>query len=151
MKQHGEQRAKEAQETARKQQAQEQAQARAAADAFRNELAEAARKQQAEALTAELARRAEQIRLQQRRGNNPQTGYSHNFHPNHTHNRARQAHKAACDHAEWWDKVHGRAPCPECDDVWNYLLECPGCGIQACPKCQRDFRPYFYENTARVG
>jgi hypothetical protein len=46
-----------------------------------------------------------------------------------------------CSHDEWWPKVQGRAACPECSDVWTYLLQCPGCAKKACPKCQAVLRP----------
>lgn len=48
--------------------------------------------------------------------------------------------RETCCHKGWWDKVEGRSACPQCDDVWNYLLECPHCDTQACPKCQCDIR-----------
>ncbi|KAI8953726.1 DnaJ domain-containing protein [Xylaria longipes] len=47
----------------------------------------------------------------------------------------------ACVHDGWWPKIQGRTKCPVCSDTWNYLLECPGCKIKACPKCQATIRP----------
>ncbi|KAI3329548.1 DnaJ domain-containing protein [Ustulina deusta] len=47
----------------------------------------------------------------------------------------------ACIHDGWWGKVQGRRACPKCYDTWNYLLECPGCKMEACPKCQSTIRP----------
>ncbi|KAI1114009.1 DnaJ domain-containing protein [Nemania sp. NC0429] len=47
----------------------------------------------------------------------------------------------ACVHDGWWPKIQGRTKCPECYDTWNYLLECPGCKMKACPKCQSTIRP----------
>ena len=40
----------------------------------------------------------------------------------------------------WWSKVHGHTNCPECGELWTYLLECPGCQMSACPKCQAAIR-----------
>ncbi|PQE13476.1 hypothetical protein CJF32_00005384 [Rutstroemia sp. NJR-2017a WRK4] len=48
--------------------------------------------------------------------------------------------RANCRHAGWWPKVEGRTSCPECSESWSYLLQCPGCEMQACPKCQYDIR-----------
>lgn len=48
---------------------------------------------------------------------------------------------SSCSHGGWWPKIVGRAACPECDDVWTYLLQCPGCKMKACPKCQAAVRP----------
>ncbi|KAF2647807.1 hypothetical protein K491DRAFT_723120 [Lophiostoma macrostomum CBS 122681] len=49
----------------------------------------------------------------------------------------------ACDHGGWWAKVKGRQNCLVCYSVRKFLLECPGCQILACPKCQVGFRPYY--------
>ncbi|KAI0191636.1 DnaJ domain-containing protein [Astrocystis sublimbata] len=48
-----------------------------------------------------------------------------------------------CVHDGWWAKVQGRTRCPLCSDVWSYLLECPGCDMRACPKCQAIIRPRY--------
>ncbi|KAH7084422.1 DnaJ domain-containing protein [Paraphoma chrysanthemicola] len=56
---------------------------------------------------------------------------------------------ATCAHDGWWDKIQGRAACPECADVWTYLLECPSCPKQACPKCQAMIRPRWNRGAAR--
>jgi hypothetical protein len=45
-----------------------------------------------------------------------------------------------CRHDGWWPKVQGRRHCPECGVIWTYLLECPSCQTQACPKCQHGKR-----------
>jgi hypothetical protein len=67
------------------------------------------------------------------------------------YNSTRQPHASAtCDHNGWWDKLVHRTPCPECHDVWNYLLRCPGCEMEACPKCQSDIRPPYQRPTARM-
>lgn len=67
--------------------------------------------------------------------------------PTFTHS-PHQTPPSICTHGGWWDKVQGRTTCTECDEVWTYLLMCPGCGKQACPKCQRDFRPQFPDRAA---
>lgn len=48
---------------------------------------------------------------------------------------------SSCSHGGWWLEVVGRAACPECHDVWHYLLQCPGCKMKACPKCKAAIRP----------
>ncbi|KAK5626289.1 hypothetical protein RRF57_002004 [Xylaria bambusicola] len=47
----------------------------------------------------------------------------------------------ACLHDGWWPKVQGRTSCPKCHVIWTYLLQCPGCQMKACPKCQATIRP----------
>jgi hypothetical protein len=104
------------------------------------EAREALRKRQAE---ADLARQKE-IRHQERLRRN-------NVHPHVNHSSSRQSHASAtCKHGGWWDKVVYPTPCPECHDVWNYLLQCPGCKMKACPKCQHDLRPRYQRHTART-
>jgi hypothetical protein len=157
-KERAEQAAKEANEAARKRQVETQkasaaawkqrAEARKAQEAAWKQQAEvhkareASRIAQMEAQAAESAQREEQARLQRRRQNHSHVnhGYCSTHHTQHA---------SVCDHDGWWDKVHGRAPCPECQDVWNYLLQCPSCDIEACPKCQRDLRPRFPRNMPR--
>ncbi|KAI1181817.1 hypothetical protein F5B17DRAFT_239641 [Nemania serpens] len=53
----------------------------------------------------------------------------------------------ACVHNGWWPKVERRMKCPQCQDTWNYLLECPGCKMKACPKCQSTIRPRRRSNN----
>lgn len=55
--------------------------------------------------------------------------------------RKKQERKSTCRHDRWWPKIVGRKACPECHDVWTYLLQCPGCEMKACPKCQAAVRP----------
>jgi hypothetical protein len=62
----------------------------------------------------------------------------------------RQAHTSTCRHDGWWAKVQGRTACPECNDIWTYLLQCPSCAMKACPKCQSAIRPRITRNTART-
>jgi hypothetical protein len=65
--------------------------------------------------------------------------------PRHTNHST----TATCRHEGWWPKVKIRAECPECYDVWNYLLRCPGCSMQACPKCQAAIRPKYQARNKR--
>ncbi|ORX98815.1 DnaJ domain-domain-containing protein [Clohesyomyces aquaticus] len=51
---------------------------------------------------------------------------------------------STCIHNGWWPKVEGRTACPECSEVWNYLLECPTCALMACPRCQAGLRPRVF-------
>ncbi|OCT48554.1 DnaJ-domain-containing protein [Cladophialophora carrionii] len=46
-----------------------------------------------------------------------------------------------CRHGGWWPKIQGSTACPRCYEWWTYLLQCPGCGIKACPRCQASIRP----------
>jgi len=52
-----------------------------------------------------------------------------------------QSFPSSCTHGGWWAKLELRKSCPECGDIWSYLLQCPGCSIKACPKCQSTLRP----------
>lgn len=83
------------------------------------EAAEIRRKQQAEERAAQQKRHEEQLRTL----------------------RDLHAHKKACIHDRWWQKLEGRRPCDECSEVWTYLLQCPSCQMKACPRCQADLRP----------
>jgi hypothetical protein len=56
---------------------------------------------------------------------------------------------STCIHDGWWGKVQGRAACPVCNEVWNYLLQCPSCVKRACPRCQSTIRPRFPRGQAR--
>ncbi|RDW85290.1 hypothetical protein BP6252_02880 [Coleophoma cylindrospora] len=51
-----------------------------------------------------------------------------------------QTSTSTCGHHGWWPKVQGRTACPECDDIWTYLLQCPDCDMKACPRCQGEIR-----------
>ncbi|RAL68071.1 hypothetical protein DID88_008791 [Monilinia fructigena] len=48
--------------------------------------------------------------------------------------RTHQTCNLTCYHDCWWSKVQGRTACPECHEVWTYLLKCPGCDMKACPR-----------------
>ncbi|KAF1920202.1 hypothetical protein BDU57DRAFT_486702 [Ampelomyces quisqualis] len=123
----------------RKQQQEEQ-------DRWNKEVAEKIRRQQAAARAAEEARlaelRAAQAKRQEKAAEDLRKraqAQRASFASTTTRNDPVQT--SGCIHEGWWDKIHGRAPCPECYDVWNFLLECPGCPMQACPKCQSNLRP----------
>ncbi|KAK5687964.1 hypothetical protein LTR17_026612 [Elasticomyces elasticus] len=62
----------------------------------------------------------------------------------------RQVYSSTCLQGGWWDKAQGRKACPECHEVWPYLLECPGCAVKACPKCQKDMRPRMPHGQANT-
>jgi hypothetical protein len=103
---------------------------------------EAFREQQARAQATKSAREEEYRRMRRSRMNGIHFGFDNGS----TH----QDHPLACDHGAWWDKVQRRTSCPRCCDMWNYLLQCPGCDTRACPKCQSELRPRFHLNTART-
>ena len=61
-----------------------------------------------------------------------------------------QAYTSICRHDGWWSKVQGRTECPKCDEIWTYLLQCPGCQMKACPRYQAAIRPRILRNAART-
>lgn len=96
------------------------------------------RKQQAEERAADQKRKEEYARIWQRRTGQASTSTC----------------TSTCNHGSWWPKVQGRTACPECHDIWTYLLECPGCKMKACPKCQGAIRRRIGATrraTAKVG
>lgn len=94
------------------------------------------RQVKAGARAAELARQEEYRRLQRRCSD-------------FDNSRTRQSYASACSHRGWWDKVQHHIACPRCFDMWNYLLQCPGCGMKACPRCQSELRPTFRRHPER--
>ncbi|KAB8304572.1 hypothetical protein EYC80_003951 [Monilinia laxa] len=64
--------------------------------------------------------------------------------------RTHQASTSTCCHDGWWTKVQGRTACPKCDEVWTYLLQCPGCEMKACPRCQSVIRPRMAHRPAKT-
>ncbi|MCJ1392698.1 hypothetical protein MMC18_005569 [Xylographa bjoerkii] len=111
------------------------------------EAAEALKRQQAE----ERKRHEEQIRKLQKiiddDISNSRRLYAH---LNLPEGSTRQAYTSNCCHDGWWPKVQGRRACPVCDEVWTYLLQCPGCIMKACPRCQSAIRPRIPRNAART-
>jgi len=62
----------------------------------------------------------------------------------------RRATTSTCRHDGWWSKVKGRTACPECHNIWTYLLQCPGCKMKACPRCQGAIRRRIPRNAAKT-
>ena len=108
---------------------------------WEREAVEAAIKQQAEKRAAERKRQEEETRKWQ----NIIHQRSH-LNPPNTH----QAYTSICRHDGWWPKVQGRTACPECFESWTYLLQCPGCELKACPRCQSAMRPRIPRGAART-
>ena len=101
-------------------------------DKWEREAADALRRRRAEEQAAWQKRQEEQAREWQ-------TAFDDGY----------QASEILCGHDGWWSKVQGRTACPECDVIWTYLLQCPGCNMKACPKCQYTIRPRRNGNRAR--
>ena len=106
------------------------------------EAAEALRKKLAEQRAAEQKRHEEATRKWQEFINNETGKYERSTH--------RQAYSSTCRHDGWWSKVQGRTACPKCYEIWTYLLQCPGCKMKACPKCQATIRPRLSRHRART-
>ncbi|KAH9208348.1 DnaJ domain-containing protein, partial [Leptodontidium sp. 2 PMI_412] len=111
------------------------------------EAAEAFRKQQAEERAAAQERQEEHARKWQKiLADEAQKRREQDAHFNRpeylftAEGSTRQASTSTCQHNGWWSKVQGRTACPECNDIWTYLLQCPGCSMKACPKCQGAIR-----------
>ncbi|KAK3635615.1 hypothetical protein LTR56_014655 [Elasticomyces elasticus] len=68
----------------------------------------------------------------------------------HSYSSSRKIDRSDCLHDVWWDKAQGRMQCPECSDVWMYMLECPKCSMKACPKCQSSIRGRIPRGSARL-
>jgi len=96
--------------------------------------------QQREAAAQEAFEEIIRAAAQQRRANEAKQQRAH--HSNYTpFPHASSSSYLTCTHAGWWPKVEGRAACPKCAESWTYLLQCPGCAMQACPRCQAAVRP----------
>ena len=105
------------------------------------EAAEALRKKLAEQRAAEQKRQEEATRKWQEMINNETKRYE---------GSTRQPYTSPCRHDGWWSKVQGRTACPKCYEIWTYLLQCPGCTMKACPKCQATIRPRLSRRTTRT-
>ncbi|KAF7507079.1 hypothetical protein GJ744_010892 [Endocarpon pusillum] len=121
------------------------------------EPAEALRKQQAEERAADQKRQEEQARKWQKiiddETKKRREQYAHLNLPEcffTADGSTRQASTSTCRHDGWWPKVQGRTACPECYEIWTYLLQCPGCNMKACPRCQGAIRPRIPRNAART-
>ena len=115
------------------------------------EAAEALRKQQAEERAVEQKRQEEETRKWQKIINDRTRIHREQYaHLNRPEGSTRQAYTSTCHHDGWWPKVQGRTACPECHDVWTYLLQCPHCQMKACPRCQSAIRRRMPRNAART-
>lgn len=117
----------------------------------RNKRAQEAREQSLKAQAEAQAARAAQRKEHERR-------YRHSsllrgdLHFHVSSSQAHQFHSSGCSHNVWWNEVEERAACPECHDVWTYLLRCPRCYMKACPRCLdilRPINPRHLERTSR--
>jgi hypothetical protein len=102
------------------------------------EATEASRKQTEEKRAAEQKRKK------------PRKFQEQHAHPYPPEESTGQGYTSACRHDGWWPKVQGRAACLRCYESWTYLLECPGCMMKACPRCQAAIRPRVPRNAART-
>ena len=114
------------------------------------EAADTLRKQQAEKRAAEQKRQEETRRWQDIFKHEAGKYQEQHTHPNLPKGSTRQAYTSACCHDGWWSKVQGRTACPKCDEVWTYLLRCPGCQMKACPRCQAVLRPRKHGYATRT-
>jgi len=124
---------------------------------WEREAAEALRKQQVEERAAEQKRQEEHARKWQKiiddEAKKCREQYAHLNLPERfftAEGSTRQASTSTCPHDGWWPKVQGRTACPECYEIWTYLLQCPGCKMKACPRCQGAIRPRIPRNAART-
>jgi hypothetical protein len=133
----------------RQQQEQQQRKEREAAEARRQQqAAELLAKQRQEEEEARKWRKiVEELRKQQEE---PRRQHMHSTFTSPAKGEAHQHGSVDCRHDGWWPKVQGRAACPKCHDSWTYLLQCPGCAVKACPKCQAAVRPRRQRITAKT-
>ncbi|KAF2498963.1 DnaJ-domain-containing protein [Lophium mytilinum] len=103
------------------------------------EAAEALRQQQAERRAAELKRQEKEARKRQRIID--EHDGTKRFREQRAHRNVPKGSTSTCRHGGWWPKVQGRTTCPTCDEIWTFLLQCPGCEMRACPRCQATIRP----------
>lgn len=124
----------------RERRAEELRQQKEQSERWAREAAEAYRKEQ-EARAAEHRQHEEcrRQRLSEEEGRRQHEAHTAFFHS--TRGGTHQTHRSICRHDGWWGKVQGRTACPECLDTWTYLLQCPGCEMKACPRCQAILRP----------
>lgn len=142
-------REKRAQRLWQQQQEQEQRQRQAAeASRQREAAARLARQQREEEEARKWQKIVEEFTKQQEEQSRPRE-YPYSF--TTTEHSPHQTSSASCIHDGWWPKVQGRASCPACHDIWTYLLQCPGCAMKACPKCQAAVRPRRPRNTPKTG
>ncbi|KAI9690518.1 MAG: hypothetical protein M1822_009481 [Bathelium mastoideum] len=115
---------------------------------YEREAAEAWRIRKAEELAAAQKRQEKRARRLQ------ELFYRERYsRPNAPERSTRPAHVSNCSHNGWWPKAPGRTACPECSEIWTYLLQCPSCKMEACPKCQSVIRrriPRFKHATVKL-
>ncbi|KAI1272753.1 DnaJ domain-containing protein [Xylaria sp. FL0933] len=125
---------REAEEQAKKRQAEAEKQAA--------EYAAAARKRQEEAEEELRKRHAEYAAAARRRQEDQDRAWARARRRGSFDDEAPHISRTVgCIHDGWWPKVQGRKACPRCSEIWTYLLECPECKMKACPKCQAEVRP----------
>ncbi|KAL8663467.1 MAG: hypothetical protein Q9168_008095 [Polycauliona sp. 1 TL-2023] len=111
------------------------------------EEAETLRKQQAEWAAGRKRQEEETKKWRETLNNQSKRNREPHTHSSTSKGSTRQAYKPTCSHDGWWSKIQGRTGCPECNDVWTYLLQCPSCDMKACPKCQAAIRRRIPRNT----
>jgi hypothetical protein len=99
---------------------------------------------------AEASRKREEERAAEQKRKETSRFQRQHAHPNPPEGSTGQAYTPACLHGGWWPKVQGRTECPRCYESWTYLLQCPGCMMKACPRCQAAIRPRVPRNAWRV-
>ncbi|KAK2810707.1 hypothetical protein FQN50_002750 [Emmonsiellopsis sp. PD_5] len=58
--------------------------------------------------------------------------------------------RVECQHLGWWPQVPGRHQCSGCRIVFHaFILECPGCHIQACANCRPRLKSNFRDRPGR--
>jgi len=119
------------------------------------EEAEMRRRQQAAEREAEQKRYEEQHQRRQEAMEEDARQWQEQFrHFLFAEGSSHQTHTTTCQHDGWWPKVQGYKACPRCSEGWTYLLQCPGCNMQACPRCQAAVRPRRRRNdrgrTSRI-
>jgi hypothetical protein len=137
----------------KQQQEQWEKQQREAAETLRKRQAEqraAEERRQAALLAAQQALRQEQARKLQEELKRSERQWKQHVHYDYSEYKIPPVPEISCDHDGWWPKVQGRTACPTCSEVWTYLLECPGCTMKACPRCQSAIRPRFRRGAARL-
>jgi hypothetical protein len=118
------------------------------------EAAEGLRKQRVQERAAEQKRQEEPARKRQKITDDDLKKGWDQYYPHlaenyfAAHGWTRQASTPSCRHDSWWAQVQGCTACPKCYDIWTYLLQCPGCGMKACPKCQGAIRERIPCNAA---
>ncbi|TVY40776.1 Chaperone protein DnaJ [Lachnellula occidentalis] len=116
--------------------------------------AEELERQQAEERAAEQKQQEEQVRYWQKAQDDNTKRYREQQYAHLYSSTAevstRTASTITCRHDGWWPKIQGRAACPKCSESWTYLLQCPSCQMEACPRCRSDIRTRIPRHAART-